>query len=497
MSNPWPDRAAALSLPGGAVIDGEVRPARSGLTMPATSPRDGSVLTEVAACDAADVDDAVAAARRVFDSGVWSRASASRRRHVLLQVAAALEAHADELALLETLEVGKPIGDTTSVDVPGMVKVFRFYAEAIDKRYDEIAPVRRDALALVTREPLGVVGAVIPWNYPMLIGSWKVAPALATGNSVVLKPAEQASLAWLRIAEIAVAAGLPAGLLNVVPGYGPQAGEAIGRHMDVDKVAFTGSTAVGRMFQRYAGESNGKQVSTELGGKSPQLVLADVDDLAACATAVAWGIFYNAGQTCNAGSRLLVHADVHDDLVAAVVEIGSSLRQGDPLDPATQIGTIVDETQLGRVMSYVDEGRALGDVRMGGTRVLEGTGGSYLAPTLIDGIDNRSRVAQEEIFGPVLVTTTFRSTEEGVRLANATPYGLAAAVWTRDVSTAHIVARRLRAGTVWVNTFDAADVATPFGGFGDSGSGRDKSLHALDAYTGLKTTWIHLGKDEL
>jgi gamma-glutamyl-gamma-aminobutyraldehyde dehydrogenase/4-guanidinobutyraldehyde dehydrogenase/NAD-dependent aldehyde dehydrogenase len=491
----WSARAQKLRIPTETFIDGKPAPARSGKTFDCISPIDGRVLGRVAAGDADDVDRAVQAARATFESGAWSRRAPAERKKVLQRLAELMLAHREELALLETLDMGKPIGDSFRVDVPGSASCIAWFGELADKIYDEIAPTDPAALAMITREPVGVVGAVVPWNFPLYMASWKVGPALAAGNSVVLKPAEQSPLTALRLGELAVEAGVPPGVLNVVPGFGETAGRAVGMHMDVDAVTFTGSTEVGKLFLEYAGKSNMKHVSLECGGKSPHIVMADCPDLDVAARAAAIGIFFNQGEVCNAGSRLLVEEKIKDEFLDKVMAHGKKMVPNDPLDPKTRMGAIVDDKQLARVLGYIEAGHKDGaQLKMGGARARLESGGFYVEPTVFDRVDNRMRIAQEEIFGPVLATIAFKDAAEAVRIGNDSIYGLAAALWTRDLSTAHKMARALRAGTVWVNCFDHGDNTVPFGGFKQSGIGRDKSRHALEKYTQLKTTWIHLGR---
>jgi gamma-glutamyl-gamma-aminobutyraldehyde dehydrogenase len=477
-------------------IDGALRPALSGRRFVTENPATGQPLAEVSAGDAADVDLAVQAARRAFEDGRWSRMAPSDRKVILLRLAELVEANAEELATLDALEGGKPITDCREGDLPETVKTFRWYAEAIDKLFDAVAPTGPDALGLIVREPIGVVGAVVPWNFPLLMATWKVAPALAAGNSMIVKPSKLTSLSAIRLAELAAEAGLPDGVLNVVPGTGGEAGAALGRHMDVDKVTFTGSTEVGRLFLTYAAESNLKEVTLELGGKSPQVVLADARDLDldVVAERVLFAALMNMGENCSCGSRLLVDRRVHEPLVERLVERLPEWKVGDPMEPDTKVGPLIEKPHLDKVMGYIEAGRAEGArIVAGGERILPETGGYYVAPTIFDGATNGMKIAREEIFGPVLTTIPFETEEEGVRLANETSYGLAASVYTKDLDAAFRVSRALRAGVVGVNAYSEGDVSTPFGGYRQSGfGGRDKGLEALEQYTEKKTIWVTL-----
>lgn len=489
----WQQRARDLRIEGRAFIQGEYCAAAQGGQFDCISPVDGRVLAQVASCDLADAERAVASARAAFEAGSWAKLAPAKRKAVLIRFADLLEANREELALLETLDMGKPIGDSLTVDIPGAARALRWSGEAIDKIYDEVAATPHDQLGLVTREPVGVVAAIVPWNFPLMMACWKLGPALATGNSVVLKPSEKSPLTAIRIARLAIDAGIPAGVLNVLPGYGHTVGKALALHMDVDTLAFTGSTRVAKQLMIYAGESNMKRVWLEAGGKSPNIVFADAPDLQAAAQAAAGAIAFNQGEVCTAGSRLLVERSIKERFLPMVVEALKGWKPGNPLDPSTNVGALVDTQQLNTVLGYIDAGRQAGaQVLIGGQRTLEETGGLYVEPTIFDGVDNAMKIAQEEIFGPVLSVISFDSAEEAVAIANDTPYGLAAAVWTADLSKAHRTARALRAGSVWINQYDGGDMTAPFGGFKQSGNGRDKSLHAFDKYTELKATWIQL-----
>lgn len=487
----WINLAATVRHPSQAFVGGRFVESLSGKSYENRNPATGELLATVDLSDEADVDRAVRVARETFESGVWSRVGVQARKEAILKFADLLDEHAAELALLDSRDMGKRTVDAHAFELPFTIGLFRYYAEAIDKLSDEIAPTPPGSLALIRKVPLGVVGAVIPWNYPIDMLAWKVAPALAAGNAIVLKPAKESPSSALRLAELAVEAGVPEGVINVVPGTGQITGKALGMHPDIDCLAFTGSTEVGHLFQRYSADSNLKQVWLELGGKSPLIVFADTDDLELAARQSAFDITYNQGAVCSAHSRVLVERSVQDEFVRLVSRFLDDYQPGDPLDPASGIGAIVSADHTSRVMGFIDRAKQQSELVTGGSQVTIGTSDNFIQPTVFNNVDPTSELATEEIFGPVLAITPFDTEDEAIALANDSQYGLAASVTTGSLSRAHRVADRLEVGTVTVNGVDAFSAVTPFGGFKGSGFGRDLSLHALDKYVGLKTVWIN------
>lgn len=489
----WHARAKALRYATGHFIDGEHVQALAGGRFTVVNPATLEPLCEVAAGTSADVDRAVASARRTFASGIWRRMAPRERLAILSRYGQLIQSRAERFALLDTLCMGKPIRDMLSIDVPQAAQTFTYFAELCDKVDGAVTATSPEAFHYILREPLGVVGCIVPWNYPLLIAAWKVAPALAAGNSVILKPAEQAPLSALALAELFIEAGGPPGVFNVVNGLGETAGASLALHADVNKIAFTGSTEIGKLMLSYAGQSNMKRVSLECGGKSPQIFLADLEDLDRAVTYAINGIFANMGEVCNAGSRLLIDKPIAAAFVARFVELGrDAYRPGDPLDPRTNLGPLVTAAHRARVVSYIERGRQEG-ARVEFGADVPALPGSYVNPTLFSKVSNQMTIAREEIFGPVAAAIEVDGLQEALEIANDSKYGLAASVWTRDLRSAHMAVRDLEAGVIWVNCFDHGDMTQPFGGYKQSGQGRDKGLESLLAYTQTKSAWIHLG----
>ncbi|MDR4498563.1 MAG: aldehyde dehydrogenase family protein [Candidatus Scalindua sp.] len=472
------------------LIDGKWVDSISGKFFRTINPATEEEITTIAEGDKEDIDLAVAAARKAFEKGPWRKTDARDRGLILLKIMELVEKNKDELAWLETLDNGKPISETKNADLPLVIDCLLYYAGWADKIHGETIPVRGEFLNYTIREPVGVVGQIIPWNFPLLMAVWKIAPAIACGNTIVLKPAEQTPLSALMLGRLCQEAGLPDGVLNIVPGYGPTAGAALAAHMDVDKIAFTGEHTTGRLIMKAAA-GNLKRISLELGGKSPNIVFAD-SDIDSAVNGALRGIFFNQGEVCCAGSRLFLEKKIHDEFLGKLSDRASRLSVGNPEDPNTQMGAQVSKEQFDKILHYIESGKQEGaKVITGGERC--GNKGYFIKPTVFEGVNNSMKIAQEEIFGPVVSTIAFDDMDEMVQQSNDSPYGLAAAVWTRDIKKAHKIARELKAGTIWMNTYNTFDAASPFGGYKQSGFGRELGVHALELYTQIKSVWINLG----
>ncbi len=478
-------------------IDGDYVDAAEGGRFTTTNPSNGETLAEMSAATGSDIDRAVASAKAAFKSGVWSRLAPRKRKKILFRFADLVDEHAEELAVLETLDMGKPISLVISEDIPAVIETLRFMGEGIDKIEGSVTNTADDVMHLVLREPLGVVGAISPWNYPLLMATWKIAPALAAGNTVVLKPAEQAPMSCLRLAELFVAAGGPAGVFNVVNGMGEVAGKALALHDDVAKISFTGSTEVGKLMLQYAGQSNMKRVALECGGKSPQVFMADLPDMAEAIAAAYDGIFANQGEVCSAGSRLFVDRPIYDQFIEQFVAEGQhAYEPGPPLDPETSMGPLVTREAQQRVLGFIESGKKEGAKLHFGGGVPEGLDdGAYVSPTLFSDVNNDMTIARNEIFGPVASVIPFNGVDEAIAIANDTIYGLAAGVWTKDIDTAFRMIKGIESGMIWVNCYEGGDMTQPFGGYKQSGQARDKCMESLRSYTQLKSAWIQLGSD--
>lgn len=486
----WIELKNSLVIEHRSYINGEYCDAQSGQTLAVINPATDEKLTDIARCQSEDVDLAVKYARQAFQSGEWSSSAPSHRKAVLYKFADLIDQHRETLALLETLDTGKPISHSVSTDVPGAANSLRWYAEAIDKVYGEVAPTEKDVHAFISHQAIGVVAAVVPWNFPLWLACWKLGPALAAGNSVILKPSEKSSLTAIYLGQLAEQAGLEKGVFQVVTGFGHEAGDALAKHHDVDCIAFTGSTRIAGQLMIRSGETNLKRVFAEAGGKNANIVFEDCDDLDRAAAETAAGCFYNQGEVCVAATRLLVHESIKDRFVDKVISAAQAFMPKDPLDTSSSMGALIDQEHKTKVLEYILLGQAEGaTLRCGGD--VQGQG-AFVEPTILDNVDNKMKVAQEEIFGPVLCVIPFKDEAQAIEIANDSQYGLGAALWSSNINRVHRVAKQLQVGSVWVNNYNEGDMTVPFGGFKMSGNGRDKSLHAIEKFTETKTTWIRL-----